>query len=403
MKKDDLYLQSRIEKILVAFMSLLIPIFVLPKNIQLVVLIIFVLLIIKRTRSFHLDNFSIYILAYIAIYALSIIINSMKPVAGDRIFASINTIAIWIIGLFFYLSTKNLKIGTEKINKIIFVNSSLIIILSILFLLHKNGIFTINNWLMTRVSSTDWINGVKTTRFNGLMEYPNLVSLYFLILMNQILEYIQKKKWIIKIIFPLLIIVPLFASGSRSGMIIGIAEILLHYYAAIKSKKINKKTLEFIKFIGIIFISIIIIPLILDFLVSLLNAREGSNTMREDIYRTSISAVDKCSILIGCGIKTMYYGYPLGSHSTFIGAYYKTGILGLIILLISFITLVSSRLRKGGWSNDIIYTVLLFIMLVFEDIDGANWLLILFFICQSMYLLKARTDRNHSISQKNES
>ena len=187
MKKDDLYLQSRIEKILVAFMSLLIPIFVLPKNIQLVVLIIFVLLIIKRTRSFHLDNFSIYILAYIAIYALSIIINSMKPVAGDRIFASINTIAIWIIGLFFYLSTKNLKIGTEKINKIIFVNSSLIIILSILFLLHKNGIFTINNWLMTRVSSTDWINGVKTTRFNGLMEYPNLVSLYFLILMNQIL------------------------------------------------------------------------------------------------------------------------------------------------------------------------------------------------------------------------
>ena len=403
MKKDDLYLQSRIEKILVAFMSLLIPIFVLPKNIQLVVLIIFVLLIIKRTRSFHLDNFSIYILAYIAIYALSIIINAMKPVAGDRIFASINTIAIWIIGLFFYLSTKNLKIGTEKINKIIFVNSSLIIILSILFLLHKNGIFTINNWLMTRVSSTDWINGVKTTRFNGLMEYPNLVSLYFLILMNQILEYIQKKKWIIKIIFPLLIIMPLFASGSRSGMIIGIAEILLHYYATIRSKKINKKTLEFIKFIGIIFISIIIIPLILDFLVSLLNAREGSNTMREDIYRTSISAVDKCSILIGCGIKTMYYGYPLGSHSTFIGAYYKTGILGLIILLISFITLVSSRLRKSGWSNDIIYTVLLFIMLVFEDIDGANWLLILFFICQSMYLLKAHTDRNHSISQKNES
>lgn len=403
MKKNDQYTQSRIEKILVVFMSLLIPIFVLPKSIQLVVLLIFVLLIIKRTQSFHLDIFSIFILAYIAIYALSIIINSMKPIDGDRIFASINTIAIWIIGLFFYLSIKNLNISTEKINKIIFVNSSLIIILSILFLLHRNGIFTINNWLMTRVSSIDWINGVKTTRFNGLMEYPNLISLYFLILMNQILEYTQKKKWLVKIIYPLLIIVPLFASGSRSGMIIGIAEILQHYYTAIKSKRINKETLEVIKFVGLIFISIIIIPLILDFFVSLLNAREGSNTMREDIYRTSISAVDKCNILIGCGIKIMYYGYPLGSHSTYIGAYYKTGILGLIILLISFATLVSSRLKKSGWPNDVIYTVLLFIMLVFEDIDGANWLLILFFLCQSIYLIKIRTNHNQSTLQKNES
>ena len=63
------------------------------------------------------------------------------------------------------------------------------------------------------------------------------------------------------------------------------------------------------------------------------SAREGSNATRGNIYSASIEKAFAESPLIGMGIKDLspYDLIPYGSHSTYVGFFYKTGIIGLII------------------------------------------------------------------------
>ena len=101
--------------------------------------------------------------------------------------------------------------------------------------------------------------------------------------------------------------------------------------------------------------------------------------MRLAIYQNSIMTTLERNILFGNGVKYFFYDYPLGSHSSVIGSFYKTGIIGFILFLTLYIklTIISFKcFKKNPVVSATILAVLLF--MIFEDIDGTNWLLIYF-------------------------
>ena len=84
--------------------------------------------------------------------------------------------------------------------------------------------------------------------------------------------------------------------------------------------------------------------------------------------------------------------YPLGSHCTYLGILYKAGILGGISAAIGFATAIIMIIRKSLKSKDcfalliVCLTALLMLFFAVEDIDGADWLIVLAFTEVSLYL-----------------
>lgn len=67
---------------------------------------------------------------------------------------------------------------------------------------------------------------------------------------------------------------------------------------------------------------------------SFILARAGSNHTRIQIYLESIKLAFENSPVWGMGIKHISEtGYPLGSHSTYIGVFYKTGVTGTLLFV----------------------------------------------------------------------
>ena len=114
---------------------------------------------------------------------------------------------------------------------------------------------------------------------------------------------------------------------------------------------------------------------------SFFNSRGGSNEARFEVYTRSINKAWTESPLIGIGIKYMVDGFiPYGSHSTYIGVFYKVGIIGSVAFAIGIwneISYVRRRLKCNEYGLYIFLQFLLyFFFLVFADIDGVNWVMV---------------------------
>ena len=127
---------------------------------------------------------------------------------------------------------------------------------------------------------------------------------------------------------------------------------------------------------------------------AIFNVRPGSNSDRIRIYTDIINEISETSWIIGAGVKEMNETgvYPLGSHCTYLGILYKTGILGGISTAIGFasaiIMIVRRSLRYKDWSAllFICLTALLMLFFAVEDIDGADWLIVTVFAEAALYL-----------------
>ena len=134
----------------------------------------------------------------------------------------------------------------------------------------------------------------------------------------------------------------------------------------------------------------------------------SSNNLRIEIIITSIRRTLAESPLWGLGIKEyLYDGFPLGSHSTYVGFFYKTGIIGLIIGITIFVVAnyrVVKHGRKGIKIELYFFLFSLIILFAIEDVDGTNWSIFLYF---SMLALlsrkiseKSKSTRKTNIGQK---
>lgn len=236
---------------------------------------------------------------------------------------------------------------------------------------------------------TEWFGNMQVIRFVGFMDYPNLIIMFFMFFYPLFLSYLKYfKNYILKILLMILGILPIIGSFSRSGYVIMLTYLLIVsiYFTY---TKMNRNL-----FIAISFFSLSIFSLMIFYtnayneavsiFQELLNARQGSNVSRIYLMVESIKITLVESPIIGMGVKvTSLIGYPLGSHSTYVGLFYRTGIAGVILVLPIFVIItVKILFTRVGIDKTVIKISILMmpLLFIFEDIDGTNWLMIMYFL-----------------------
>lgn len=297
----------------------------------------------------------------------------------DRYIAALNIAVIWFFSAYLYLIFKNKGNQIPKLEIACYRN------LIVLFLISIVGIIAARLKILSGLSLyvNDWNNGVKTTRLLCFMEYKNCVGIFTLVNLPLAIRYIEKihksdvAYYLRYAVIILGSMVAIVYSGSRICLIA-----YLLYVATIMVMIFKQK---FGKRAVVVCILILMIAILFEFrdifyeLISLYNSRSASNSTRFRIYAQSISTVLNKNLLFGVGIKEYIGSYPLGSHSTYMGIFYKNGLVGLIVFI--FLLINSMKVIFSKQISPIIrYSIIaFFIVFIFEDIDGTNWIAYCFF------------------------
>lgn len=368
----------------------------IPKSLQLVAYgAAFGVLLWKRNGQIRLSNSHKCFLMYGLVHILSIIYNcGIRSCEPDRIFAAMNTAMIWILAVLIAAMVSKEKVDVLKAGKYCLYN--MLILIGIYFGAKVLGMYSINYGIESRELMTlDWINGMQTYRFTGLMEYSVLVAVFGLVLLPLSVFYLVSKKERL-LVFPYLILsfYVISKSNSRMGMLLVAAEAMLSLlYFLWNTKYISKKarigiyTVVFFCGIAGMFV---LYPIVLQVFEKLFFMRGGSNSQRFYIYAESIKATLQNSVILGSGVKDMIGDYPLGSHCTYIGFFYKTGILGTVFAIIGFLLMFRDHIKQFRITKNkkvlylILSQLLMMAFFVTEDLDGANWLVVLFFLIDAV-------------------
>lgn len=387
------------------------PVAFLPKYLQLPILIIIVLYYNKYTTKIQLDKYALLQSVWISVYALSIILNIITGKHDlARILATFNSLITAIIGLNCYVNGRHSyydECTYYSLYKPGFIDLSIMIVLDFLYKILGERSVNVHIFNKT-LAGVDWINGDEATRFIGFLDYPNVAVICTLILFPLAISYIRTK-WgrIISLIYSLLIFGVIYDTNSRSGVIAFIVVLALII--------ITDKTLfNFVKRYKSLLVIIMLLALACSILMfkdkimltinDILSRRLGSTNMRESIYNGSLKKVMQDDPIMGLAVKDLFPGtvYPYGSHSTYIGVIYKTGITGALIYFASYIYIIVKIIKSTNKSAFKLLlagcTVVIFAIISVEDIDGNALMFCLFNIILSLNL----TNKTGSLSNLTE-
>lgn len=333
---------------------------------------------------------------YAGIHMISIFWNSL---AGDyewtRIFAAINTCGIWLLAILIASNIEEKNIDLDLIG--FYFVRNIFILFIILLVTYFFDITSINYFIETREAwRVDWIVSGKTMRFRGFFEFDTLVGLFVILQLPLAINYLIKRTNVIfQLGFMIIAIVPIIATLSRAGILLSVIEMCLTSWYILERAHISKRWKMAIKSLAII--SLVILTMVFSNQIyggiyNIIFLRKGSNIARFNIYITSLITVWNESPFIGMGIKNMIGEFPLGSHCTYIGVFYKTGFIGLFVWLIGFGQMMK-YLFKHLWINKynklgryIFSSVVVFLgYLITEDLDGADWLIVIYFSLVMIY------------------
>jgi hypothetical protein len=366
----------------------------LPKYVQLVFFCLyFTVLASQYGRKKKYDTFFLLQMIYLVIFGISILFNGfIGSHETVRIFAALNTWVINCIAVGSYAIYKSENvISSNKVSKYCFINLVILITLNLIYQLSASAKNV--SILGHTLCGADWVEGVYTTRFYGFLDYANMVVFTVLFFYPLALKRINKNK-IVKLLITIGSFVTIYTTNSRSGLVLFLVITVLYIFVGRNDKifsflKRNKKSL--IAFF-ITAIAILAVPgtrYISGYFDKLMNMRVASNGMRSYIYTSSITRMLRENPFIGIGIKDMIaqYGYPYGSHSTYIGVFYKTGIAGGLIYILSILYISTKTLKSKSKTNlHFLFKVSIvcaLILMCVEDIDGTNWAIFLMYFLLS--------------------
>lgn len=384
---------------------------IVPKPVQFVLLSVYLLYLLKDNwKEIKLDKISILILAYTGVHAISIVLAVIRGgYIPNRLLAAINTCLIWIVAAGLYTAYSNSKTEVNSINKYCFINSAIMITLSVLArVIHAFGMDTFFiPWIGYLFSQE-----VYYSRLVAFLDYPTLIVAFSIIMLPGALEHI--KDWmghcdrrliiIVQLAYYLLAFLPIRFSYSRAGYVLyflGTVVVLL-YLTEIKPT-LKQVLLFVIISLDIILLMAIYTSIFIDVYDYLMVMRSGSNSTRMTIYKETFQAFLQHPVL-GNGIKRMCTAinlYPLGSHSTYLGFLYKTGIIGTAVIMYAIFKMIYnlvSILIRGEASIRLYacFLMMIFAFTILEDLDGANWFVCLFFsiygLVQNKQILKSEIE-----------
>lgn len=363
----------------------------LPKELQFICFLGIMFYLFIHNNIKKVDITYVCFLFSFFIHIISIILN-FSDYENDRVLAAINTAGIMFIAINLYNIYRQMDLDLEKIYRYVRNNILIFCILGIIFIISKYFNIRFINVFERSIAISDWLNESLTYRFTALMEYSNLVVMFYILTFTILSEYFIKNKNYIKFF----LFFPFFCycaslSNSRMGILLILTSyLILIFYNVLGYKLFN--------YLGIIFILAIIIfgyinyEHIDNYIEKTYNARLGSSDARSFVYSESIRITLENSPFIGVGIKDLTFGVPLGSHSSYIGYFYKTGFIGFITTVLGFLIILKNNLQKYFYFKNIyplLFTITMYIFMVVEDLDGTNWPICLFFVLQGIYMNSA--------------
>ena len=200
--------------------------------------------------------------------------------------------------------------------------------------------------------------------------------------------YINRKKFIAKLSVILITFVSVVLLHSRSGFILyGIS---IFWFLISKVQKRDRHIVY--SLLAIIFVFILLLyskQLWGIFLDKIIYGNISSNSFRITLISASYKEAITNSPIWGMGIKKYYRdGYPLGSHSTYVGFFYKTGIIGVVLGIYIFFKANWNILKNAGNSIEfksvLMFLVSFIVLFAIEDVDGANWSIVVYFSMLSL-------------------
>lgn len=366
------------------------PLVLLKKEYILILSIIFILFNLKRKIRF--DKISITMISIGCIQLFSIFIATcLNVIESQRIFAGINTSLMWVIAGILIPIFSEKKYSVDKCGLAALLNILILLALILLAVICYN--LNIQVTIFGRsLYNPDYSTTGLPFRCNCFFEYTTLISYFVIINFLFAFRYIYKKGNLIKFALYVIGFICIFFSKSRWGLLL---YLLIIFFCIYKTIFVNflarkKEYMVFIK-LALIIMILLISPYIIQSLVNSFNSRSDSNGMRFLIYKESIQTTIKNNILIGCGVKNMIGEYPLGSHSSIVGSFYKTGLIGFILFLYVYISLIVAAIKK--YKENFIFSITLLsilLFMIFEDIDGTNWVMICF-----AFLISIITPKNN--------
>lgn len=362
---------------------------IMPKEIQFVMLAGISCILIWKGKKHSPDLVVGCVLAYAGCHILSILYNA---ITGEysivRILAACNTALIWIVAAGIYHYYRWNSVNYQKLAKAGFANGGCMAGLSVIFLIVRNftdgfAVPIINCVLLAREKDIF----IDRIRFWGFQGYPTLIVAFELLMFPFAFWYVwtklPKKIRVAGVtILTCGVLLPIYFSYSRSGYVLIGVEVLI-FALLLFSEKLNKKQ-RYGLYIILVVVGICVIlvghGLIIKIYHALVNMRAGSNGTRVVIYEETWKCFLRHPIL-GCGIKELSStGYPLGSHCSYLGFLYKTGIIGTAFMFIALGKNAVHMIQNIVQNDNLLASLcsvaigLLYLFFLFEDVDGADWL-----------------------------
>lgn len=365
----------------------------LPKSCQLVLYGVWVVALVTKygmPKLRSLDAYAVLQMIYIVAYGISIAMNAPQGHETSRILAACNTWGITVLALYAYLLYKRGYISLDQIGKASLINLLILIVLALLYLTPLSGIRVLGRTL----SGFDYLNGSETTRFKGLMDYTNLIVFAVLFFWPAAAERLKRKPFC-SIALCIGICGAVLLTNSRTGMVL-IPVMCATYYLSLLYERstvhISVRWLALGILCCLVIATILYRNQILSIIEHLYTMRASSNRSRTLIYTGTLERIQE-SPIFGGGIKDTIgetgYVYYYGSHSSYLGAFYKAGIVGGTAYLASFIVMAVQMIRrhKAG-ALEVTYAasfMLAFVLMILEDIDGVDWLAMMAYSLWGMY------------------
>lgn len=377
---------------------------IVPKAICSILVFGYGLFLFTRLKRIKIDNFLKMIFAFLAVYVLSVFVRVFAYQSLDSVPATINTFSMWFFGIIFYSYILQNNIDYKKIGRYCFYNMNILLLLSIMFLLKDHlHVFEHFSILGNKLyNEPSWTNEGMKYRLFAFMEYPTNVATFYCINAGASLDYVFEKyeSMIVRICYSVIIALPVYLSDTRSGIIATLIVIMAVIFFSIDN--VNYRRIFAV--LGILIVIPIVILLFGNIeasFISMLDSRAGSSSTRIRLYITTINKVLSESPLIGMGIKypnPYVFGLPYGSHSTYIGVIYRTGIIGMVIFIAMFWQIAKKSILTfiNNEKNRFLGVVMLayFVAIVFLDIDASAWVLAMFFVNVGL-ILRLQTRRVH--------
>lgn len=359
------------------------PLAIIPKQFFFIISILVIfLLLLKQPLKNNKYFFLVVILFCLHIFATFLFIFT-NDTTLTRVIASFNTALSWIIaGIMLCFTPKNKELSSSINRKISFFNIIFVVGLSFLALLLQriNKNFSIFG---NPLYADDWVSSGRESRLILFFDYASLITFFVIINLG---FYLNNKINFKDLCVILICFVPVYFSKSRICIVAYLLFLMFYIIRYIKEKLVNYKIILFSFIVVLLGGMLVFSSKLNNYISNFISMRGNSNNARFDLYLKSVLFTFNNNLLFGSGVKIDYaFNVPYGSHSTFIGLFYKFGLFGLIIGMYLYFSIFKSSLLSKN-KTFFISLISLTIIMLLEDIDGTNWLVFYTFLLLSSYI-----------------